>query len=76
MFCKFKQIVLRMLLPKILMRSESLLGRLAPLVLKAIYFLLPWRRVVNLVSPSLEDTSTPVQLLEKGDDTAPAVHFA
>ena len=38
------------------------------LVLKAIYFLLPWRRVVNLASPSLEDHT--VQLLEKRDDTA------
>ena len=44
------------LLPKILMRSELLLERLAPLVLRAICFLLPWRRVVYLVSPSLEDT--------------------
>ena len=26
--------------------------------MKAIYVLLPWRRLVNLVSPSLEDTST------------------
>ena len=27
--------------------------------LKAIYFLSPWKRVVHLVIPSLEDTSTP-----------------
>ena len=39
---------------QVLMRSELLLERLA----LAIYFLLPWRRVVNLVRPSLEETST------------------
>ena len=37
---------------------EMLLERLALLVLKAIYFLLPWGRIVNLVRPSLEDTDT------------------
>ena len=81
MLCRFKQIVLCPLLPKILMRSArdllpalftqtlnlrgppssfflTWLERLALLVLLAIYFQLPWRRVVNLVSPSLEDTST------------------
>ena len=67
--CRFKQIVLCPPLPNILMRSDLLLERLALLVLKAIYFLLPWRRVDNLVSPSLEDTSTPSSSLRR-DDTA------
>ena len=52
------------------MRSELLLERLALLVWKAIYFLLPWRRVVNPVRPSLGDTSTLSSPSEKGDDTA------
>ena len=67
--CRLKQIVPCPPLPNILMRSDLLLERLALLVLKAIYFLLPWRRLDNLVSPSLEDTSTPSSSLRR-DDTA------
>ena len=55
---RFKQIVLCPLVSKIMMKSELLLERLAQLALNAIYFLLPWRRVVNLVRPSLGETST------------------
>ena len=43
---------------RFLMRRELLLERLALLVSKAIFFPSPWKRVVNLVRPSLEDTDT------------------
>ena len=39
--------------------KRIVVGRLALLVLNAVYFLSPWKRIVNLVSPSLEDTNTP-----------------
>ena len=58
MLCRFRQIVLCPPLAEILIRSELLLERLALLVQKAIYILLPWKRGVNLARPSLEDTDT------------------
>ena len=65
MLSRFKQTVLCPLLPKNWMRSDMLLERLALLLLKAIYFLLQWRRVVNLVRPSFGIHEHTVQLLER-----------
>ena len=58
MLLQLKQFVPCTPLPNIMMRSNLLLERFALLVLKTMYFLLPWRQLVNLTKPNLRDTST------------------